>query len=156
MNDYFLTKRNLPDLITELQNELEEKPALKVTVGPTSTGKWGMAKLWRMWMETTGEFMAANGVTMPLMIDKDGVAYKTRPFNKSDAHELFTSMWLGADNNGTRLSWSKAGHDGMRAADSGERFNALQRHELWAIDKGIILFKPREGEYHELAKKQIS
>ena len=110
-------------------------------------------------MTTTAKFMAKSGVVMPLMINAEGLSHGTRPFNKGDAHEMFTSYWLGIDENGARLSWSKTGRkndDGelMRAADRGERFNALRKHELWAIDKGLTLFKPREGEYHKLEQEQ--
>jgi len=154
MNDFFLTTGNMPDLITQIQNELEKESPLKVSIGTAHTGNWGMAKLWRMWMASTAEFMAKNGVTMPLMLTKEGVIHGTRPFNAEDAHELFTHQWLGCDEEGNRLSWSKAGHSGMRAADRGERFNALARHEVWAVDKGLVLFKPREGEYFKLGQEQ--
>lgn len=154
MNDFFLTKGTLPDLIPLLQAELENDSPLKISVGIPHTGKWGLAKLWRMWMGTTAEFMAGNGVTMPLMINAEGKHHGTRKFNEEDAHNLFSHQWLGVGEDGKRLSWSKSGRDGMRAADRGERFNALRRHELWAIDKGIILFKPREGEYHKLEQEQ--
>jgi|AZII01.1.fsa_nt_gi hypothetical protein len=154
MNDFYLTAGTLPDLIPLLQAELEKESPLKVSVGPPHIGKWSMAKLWRMWMTTTAEFMAGNGVTMPMMISADGEYFGTRKFNEEDAHNLFTHQWLGADDDGKRLSWSKSGRDDMRAADRGERFHALRRHEAWAIDKGIILFKPREGEYHRLEQEE--
>jgi hypothetical protein len=154
MNDFYLTAGTLQDLIPLLQAELEKKSPLKVSIGTAHTGKWGMAKLWRMWMTSTAEFMAKNGVTMPLMLRQDGTSFGSRPFNAEDAHELFTHQWLGCDANGVRLSWSKTGHSGMRAADRGERFNALRKHEAWAIEKGLILFKPREGEYHRLEQEE--
>lgn len=136
----------------EIQIELEEYPLLIVNTQQMNTGKWGMAKLWRAWMETTAKFMADNGVSMPLMYDKSGKPYGSRPFNANDAHELFTRQHLGVDERGDRLSWAKNGT--QRKATKGERFNALQRHEAWASERGIILFKPRGSEYDKLEQEQ--
>ena len=61
---------------------------------------------------------------------------------------------FGVDADGTRLSWSKKGRDGMRAATKGERFNALRQHEDWATEKGLQLFNPRGSEYDQLTKEQ--
>jgi hypothetical protein len=154
MDDFRVSIHSLPDLMSKLQTELETNPILVISIQPENTGKWGMARLWRMWMATTAEFMAKNGVTMPLMVNAEGVIYGTRPFNSDDAHELFTSRWLLVDGDGTRLSWSRKGRDGMRPATKGERFNALRQHEDWAADKGVLLFKPRGSEYEQVAKEQ--
>lgn len=152
MKDYPVTKRNLHEFMNEIQSELDEYPALIVSTQQANTGKWGMARLWRAWMQSTADFMANNGVTMPLMFDANGNAYGKRPFNAQDAHELFTRQHLGVDENGERLSWAKNGN--QRKATKGERFNALQRHEAWASERGIILFKPRGSEYDQLEKEQ--
>lgn len=152
MRDYPVTKHNLQDFMLEIQNELEEYPALIISTQQANTGKWGMARLWRAWMQSTADFMANNGITMPLMFDANGKAYGKRPFNAQDAHELFTRQHLGVDENGERLSWAKNGN--QRKATKGERFNALQRHEAWASERGIILFKPRGSEYDQLEKEQ--
>ena len=154
IKDYQLTSYNLHELFTEIQKHLEHQPFLLVNVQNPKIGKWGMAKLWRSWMGTTAEFMAANGAKMPLMIKADGSWYGERAFSANDAHELFTSQWLGLDADGTRLSWAKSPHSGMRTATRGERFNALRRHEEWALNKGIKLWIPRESEYSELQKQQ--
>jgi hypothetical protein len=103
-------------------------------------------------MATTADFMAKNGVTMPLMVNSDGVTYSNRPFNADDAHELFTRQHLGVDDNGVRLSWAKSGE--QRKATKGERFDALRKHEAWASERGIILFKPRDSEYSKLTEQQ--
>ncbi len=154
MDDFRLSVHSLPQCISQLQTALETDPILVISIQPENTGKWGMAKLWRMWMASTAEFMAKNGVTMPLMVNAEGVIYGTRQFKSDDAHELFTARWLGVDADGTRLSWARKGHDGMRAATKGERFNALRLHEDWATDKGVLLFKPRGSEYEQVAKEQ--
>lgn len=150
MKDYQVTRFNLQQLMAELDAELDDTAILLVTTQEPSIGKWTMTKLWRMWMASTAEFMAGNGVTMPLMIAEDGKHFGTRPFNQDDAHELFGNKWLGTDADGTRLSWSRAGRDGMRPATKGERYHAMQQHEAWASDRGITLFKPRGSEYNEV------
>lgn len=152
MKDYPVTKHNLHEFMNEIQSELDEYPALIVSTQQANTGKWGMARLWRAWMQSTADFMANNGVTMPLMFNRNGEPYGKRPFNAQDAHELFTRQHLGVDENGERLSWAKNGN--QRKATKGERFNALQRHEAWASERGIILFKPRGSEYDQLEKEQ--
>ena len=156
MKEYQLTRHNLAQIIPLLEAELEEFPVLLVSTQSPVVGKWGMAKLWRAWMATTAQFMAANGVTMPLMVSVDGADYGTRPFGPEDAHQLFTCQWLGVDQDGTRLSWAKAGHDDMRAATKGERFMAMMKHENWAVERGINIFKPRDSEYQQLQDEQNS
>ena len=156
VKDYQLTKHNLPEILSLLEGELSETQTLLVSTQDPHTGKWGMARLWRAWMSTTARWMAAQGATMPLAITSDGTNYGTRPFGPEDAHQLFTCQWLGVDMDGERLSWSKSGHDDMRAATKGERFIALQRHENWAVERGINLFRPRDSEYQKLHDEQNS
>jgi hypothetical protein len=152
MKDYQVSPHNLQQFMEELQGEINEHKLIIVSSQPAGVGKWGMARLWRGWMATTAKFMAGNGVKMPLMINKDGQWYGSRPFNSEDAHELFTRQHLGVDENGVRLSWAKSGD--QRKATKGERFDALRKHEEWASIKGITLFKPRDSEYQELIDRQ--
>lgn len=154
MKDFALTKGSFEGFFNEIQNELEVTPLLVVTTQSGETGKWGMARLWRSWMGSTAKFMAANGITMPLMIGADGQHFGKREFNAEDAHEAFTSRCLGVDANGARLSWSKKGRDGMRPATKGERFNALRKHEIWCVERGIAIINPRDSEYSQLAEEQ--
>ena len=153
-----VTNDNLESFFEDFAKELDEHKVLIVSYQQASTGKWGMSRLWRAWMSTTAEFMAKNGVTMPLMINSEGVVYSSRPFNGGDAHELFTRQHLGVDENNRRLSWAKKikkENEGKeRVATKGERFNALRKHEEWSSERGIILFKPRIGEYNDLIKQQ--
>lgn len=154
MDDYQLTQHNLHHFWDLIQKELDEKPVLIITAKEAGTGKWGLAKMWRAWMNDTAKFMAGNGVTMPLMIAKDGTYHGERPFNSEDAHELFTSKWLGTDSQGLRLSWSRKPHDGMRVAQRGERYNALRQHEEWCIMKGISLYNPIGSEFRQIGDEQ--
>lgn len=154
MKDVQVTNQNLEQFFEDFIIELDEHKVLIVSYQQAGTGKWTMARLWRAWMSTTAEFMAKNGVTMPLMVNNDGVTYSSRPFNADDAHELFTRQHLGVDEKGVRLSWAKSGD--QRKATKGERFNALRLHEEWCSNKGVSLLKPRSGEYKELIDKQDS
>jgi len=154
VKDYQLDKDNVSNFLSSIQDELELNSKLLVSTQQIKSGKWGMARLWRAWMDTTGKYMAANGCTMPLMVNGNGTTYGSRPFNKDDAHELFTFKWLGCDSSGARLSWSKSGRNDMRSATKGERYNALRLHECWATDKGIILYNPRDSEYSNIRDEQ--
>lgn len=154
MKDFQLSKDNFDSLFEELTKELENAPLIVVSSQNAGTGKWGMARLWRAWMSTTADWMAKNGATMPLCLKQDGSHYGKRPFNKNDAHDLFTAQWMLVDADGTRLSWAKKSHDGMRAATKGERFLAMWKHEQYAIDRGILLFKPKDSEYSKLEEEQ--
>ena len=154
MKDVTVTHENLEEFFEAFATALDEHKVLNASYQPVGTGKWTMARLWRGWMATTADYMAKNGVTMPLMVNADGVTYSSRPFNADDAHELFTRQHLGVDENGVRLSWAKSGE--QRKATKGERFNALREHEEWASTRGISLFKPRTGEYKNLTDEQES
>lgn len=156
MKDYQLTKNNLESFFHDIQAELDGTPVVIVSTQDAGTGKWGMAKLWRSWIGKVADVMAGRGSTMPLVIKANGEHHGSRPFNASDAHELFTASFLGVDGEGYRLSWSKKSHDGMRAATKGERFIALRKLEMFCLEKGIPVFKPRDSEYSKLEEEQES
>ena len=160
MKDVPVNNQTIQDYFEELIKEVDEHGTVMCSSQPATVGKWGLARLWRMWMKPTAELMAARGAKMPLYIKPDGSWYGERPFNKNDAHDLFTSKHLGLDEFGRRLSWAKSikkgDEDKERVATKGERFNALRLHEEWASIKGISLFKPRSGEYQKLIDKQES
>lgn len=155
MKDYQVSSHNLQQFFEELQKEIGENKLIVVTTQQAGTGKWGMARLWRKWMATTADFMSERGVTVDIK-NSDGVIIFSKPFTGEDAHDLFTKHHLGVDENGNRLSWRKSSSksDESRTATKGERFNALRKHESWCIEKGIILFKPRDSEYEKLAQEQ--
>ncbi len=154
MKDYQLTKVGLPKFFEAIESELDADKSLIINSQAANIGKWGLAKLWRMWMTPTAKFMRSQGVTMPLYFKANGDPVGKREFNDNDCHELFTYNWLGVDRDGNRLSWSRSGRDGMRAATKGERFIALQKHDNWAVEKGITLFKPRDSDYKKLEDEQ--
>jgi len=156
VSELVVTAHNLQDAFDEITKELEDNPAIVVKISSAYEGKWGMARLWRSWMATTAQFMAQNGVTQPLYIDSNGKAHGSRPFNKDDAHELFTMRWLGTDEKGNRLSWAKTSKDGRRKADKGERYHALVQHEDWCLNKGVALLKPRDSEYEKIKRETMS
>jgi len=148
--EYQVSKNNFNEFQESIHQELQKEPLLLIETKSPKIGKWSMSRIWFAWMSSTAKFMAENGVTMPLMIKSDGTPHGLRPFNADDAHLLFTCHWLGRDEQGDRLSWSRSGRDGMRAATKGERFNALRKHESYCLERGIELFQPRDSEYKEL------
>jgi len=150
MKDLMVGKHNIDQLILSIGKELESNSVLLVTTQNPHIGKWGMARLWRSWMEPTAAYMRRNKITMPMYVGMKGDQHGEREFNANDAHEAFTVHWLGVDKDGQRLSWSKSGRDDMRAATKGERFMAMLKHEDWAVEKGIVLYKPRDSEYSAL------
>ena len=154
MKDVHLNKYTINDVVDGLIKELEDNPNLIVSTQNAKQAKWGMARLWYMWMKATADHMAKSGVTMPMMVKKDGGNYLTREFDEKDAHQLFTHQYLGCDESGNRLSWSRSGKDGRRAATKGERFIAMLKHEHWCAERGIVLMNPREGEYFKLFEEQ--
>ena len=154
MPDLMVTSGNLDETMAIIQDEIERSHVAMVSVSSGATGKWSMARLWRAWMETTAQWMAANGATMPLGPLESKRQYGSRPFNQDDAHELFTALHGYTDKDGERLSWSRAGRDGMRPATKGERVAMLMRHEAWCSERGIMLINPRDSEYKKLLNEQ--
>ena len=154
---YSISAANLDmRFISKLKADWQKTPLLNVAVSDGSTGKWGMARLWRAWMSSTAKFMAGNGVTMPLAIKSDGGFYGQRAFNEYDAHELFTSQWLGVDSDGARYSWAKKPKNGVAVASKGLRFLAMQKHQNWMTERGITHSVPRDSEFFNLLNKSES
>ena len=124
-------------------------------VEPGFTGTWGMLKLWRVWMKETAEFMKSNGVVMPDYIDGNGKSHGKREFRADDAHELFTARWMGVDNNGRRYSWAlRSKNPDLMPAPKEKRLYAMDKHQDWAIERGLKLFNPEKSELRELTMRQ--
>jgi hypothetical protein len=126
---------------------LESFGAVTVDVvkGKKAKSSQSMKGTWRMWMTETAEFMASQGVTMPLYIRRNGETYGTRAFNPQDAHELFMAQWGGVDASGDRYHQEKVG--------KGEMLHIMDKHLAWSIEKGINLTIPRDGEYMQLKQE---
>ena len=152
MSEFQLTKHNLQQLMDFAQLQLESTDVVKVEFSSASTGKWSLAKLWRVWVGKAADYMASKGQT--ISVYANGKVIQERKFNAHDAHELFTMYCLGCDKDGVRLSWAKKPHDGMQVATQGQRFDALRKLEIWCVEKGIQLLKPRDSEYCTLEKQQ--
>jgi len=127
---------------------------IQVEYKPVSTGSQSMLGTWWMWMGQTAEFMAANGCTMPLIIKPNGEFSGSRPFAKEDAHEYFTEKWLGSDEQGNRLSWSKDKSKPDRTiADEGQRHHALSMHDQYCTERAIKITIPIKSEYREIMER---
>lgn len=155
MEPYHLTKYNIELFVKKLEDELEKEPILMVETKKATVGKWTLARLWRVWMSITTKWFAEQGYGLTIT-NKAGKYGSVIPFNAENIHEQFTIKWLGTDEDGIRLSWSKKDHDGMRAANQGERYHALRCHEEWCLGKGIDLTNPRNSEYRKLQEKERS
>jgi len=126
--------------------------SLQISVTKSNgTGKWGLSRLWRMWVKVASDWMADNGATMPLLIDRQGNFHGSRRFSAQDGHDLFCSYFLGLDEGGRRLSWVRS--EGENVASKAQRYVALQKLEQWCLQKGIKLPQPRESEYFKMKEE---
>ncbi len=152
MQDYRVNSNNLEQFIEHLKADLANGELI-VSTQPQGFGGWDMTKLWRVWMKITFEFLKGQNARMPVDIDEpSGRWVSSRSLTLQDTHELFTLAWLGRDLNGKRLTWSKEDKKGLRSATKGERLFCMQQHEMWALNNGINLFKPRGSELAKLEK----
>lgn len=119
-----------------------------------STGTIPMLRTWRGWMGQTAQHMAAAGCFMPLYIDSQGVARGRRAFNGDDCHDLFTSRWLGVDEQGRRYSWSMSSNPELIVAPKFLRLHAMNLHLEWSTERGIKLTIPRNSEFQKLQEAQ--
>lgn len=134
-------KKLLPGSFVELEYKDRDK------------GSVSMLRTWRGWMRETARHMAHKGCTMPMYYDSQGNPHGSRPFNEYDAHELFTTTYLGCDEEGRRKSWSMSGDPDTVQASKRDRLWAMDRHVEWAAERGIRLTIPQRGEYIEERKK---
>ncbi|WP_311747549.1 hypothetical protein [Proteus columbae] len=104
-----------------------------------------MNKTWRMWMETTGEWLRARGVVIDI---KNGVGeiVLSKPITNEETHEYFVGHWLGRDENGEREKTSKM--------DKARMLYMMEEHEQWCIEKGIPIIIPSNSEYMSLKRNQ--
>lgn len=132
------------DFSEDLRGVIQDIPVI-VEVKRWEANSWPMKKTWRMWMSEIAKHMADAGVTMPLMINKDGKIYGRRPFDEKDAHELFVRQFLGVDENGDRYKTA--------SGDKGKMLNMMDEMISWATERGISLTIPGDGEYMKLKKE---
>lgn len=125
-----------------------------VELADKDPGSINMLRTWRGWMGETAAYMAALGAKINYTNDA-GVVYFTREFNGDDAHDLFTSKYLGTDEEGRRKTWSMSRKDdGAIQASIGDRLWAMDRHLEWCTEKGWKLTIPRNSEYTKLKAEQ--
>jgi hypothetical protein len=127
---------------------------VEVTVADGNPGSWPMLKTWMKWMSETAAHMSAQGCTMPLYIDSKGNHHGKRAFEQRDAHDLFTSLYLGTDEDGRRKTWSLTDKDGEIQASKGDRLHAMDQHVQWCAERGIKLTIPTNSEYRKLQQQQ--
>lgn len=104
-----------------------------------------MNKTWRMWMETTGDWLRARGVVIDIR-NGAGEVVISKPITNEETHEYFVGYWLGRNENGEREKTSRM--------DKVRMLYMMEKHEQWCIEKGIPIIIPRESEYMKLKNKQ--
>lgn len=164
-NEFLLT--NTDDLlaVSSFVNDHfdnEGKP-LKVVITQRNNGTMPMRALWAMWMVDIAKYQARRGATMPILAPKtnsDGsVGWKTigsRPFDEKDAHEAYTKLCLGCDENGVRLSWAVNSdvYEGRKVASISQKLHAMQKFHQFCVENAIPIRIPERSEYQELQSKQ--
>lgn len=142
------SKEQLEVFINWTRNQWNEHKYLKFSkITKSKQRTSSMNALWWIWMTETSKFMADNGVYMPLYHDKTGKPHGKRPFSKEDAHELFVMHHLGQ-------------HEGKREKtfrmDKGTMLLMMEKHQEWAINKGIALTNPDDSEFRKAQDEQNS
>lgn len=142
--------------------ENEGKP-LKVVITQRNNGTMPMRALWAMWMVDIAKYQSDRGATMPILAPEtkqDGsIGWKvigSRPFNETDAHEAYTKLCLGCDENGVRFSWAvnSETYEGRKVADIGRKLHAMQKFHQFCIDNAIPIRIPETSEYQQLQDQQ--
>jgi hypothetical protein len=137
-------------------DQLQLNDEVEVSVADGNPGSWPMLKTWRKWMDETAREMSRRGCTMPLYTDSKGVSHGTRPFKADDAHDLFTSTYLGTDEQGRRKTWSLTDKRDEVQASKGDRLWAMDMHVQWCLERGIKLTIPSNSEYRKLHQQQAA
>ncbi|MBG2983143.1 hypothetical protein I4599_17765, partial [Proteus mirabilis] len=104
-----------------------------------------MNKTWRMWMETTGEWLRARGVVIDIK-NGFGEIVLSKPITNEETHEYFVGHWLGRNENGEREKTSKMDKERM--------LYMMEKHEQWCIEKVIPIIIPSNSEYMNLKRNQ--
>lgn len=151
--DMPITAENLPVMVEQLRLAVAIGHPYNCSITKANVGKWSMSRLWRSWMASVAKYMADNGAVMQLWPGSD----RTRPYNEDDAHAAFTELLLGSDENGNRYSWAKSrrGAKGKPLAPKSKRVYAMQKMEVWMVERGIKYLNPAgDNEYRKLVEAQ--
>jgi hypothetical protein len=158
MKEFILTS---PEGLTSVSGYVcdhfdESNKPLRITATEKNNGTLPMLRVWRMWMSEIAKFQADRGYTMPLFYDSEGNPHGQRRFNGEDAHEAYTHLCLGCDENGIRLSWAVNSdeYEGRRAATIGQKLHAMQKIHQFCIEHAIPITIPDDSEYAELMRQQ--
>ena len=159
MSEFQLNLNNLDEATDWLIELLNDGPYWILEAKNPVIGKWSMSRLFHSWCATAGEWMAKNGSTMPLYMNRQGELKGSRPFNEADAKELFSSTWF-TDEHGIRLSWSKGGQKAkngkkaVRAGNRGERYHCCNMLQQWMIERGIKHLNPKDSDFARAMQEQ--
>ncbi|GAB6263932.1 NinB/YbcN family protein [Photobacterium sp. R1] len=127
----------------------------KVNITRRSNGTLPLLRHWYALMGEIADIYRMNGAEMKFEAANGKVF--SRPFNKDDAHELFTYYLMPIDpQSGKRKSWSRDGRDGMTPASTGERCQALEKLYAYAFERGWKLSRFADSEYEQLQQRQVA
>ena len=134
--------------------DIEEGQTIAMeVVEEKNPGTQTMLNTWMMWMQETAEFMSWQGVKMPMYIRSNGEMVGERKFEQRDAHDLFTSTYLGLDADGLRKTWSRTKSTEEIQASIGDRLHAMDTHMQWATEKGIKLTVKKDSQYMKMKEE---
>ena len=144
-------------------SSVERPRPLRIKITTKNNGTVPMLNLWKMWMVDIAKWQAERGAKIPIQApetQQDGsLGWKVigyRPYDEKDAHEAYTSLLLGCDENGVRYSWAvyTDTYEGRKVASMGQKLHAMQKFHQFCIEHGIPIRIPRESEYQELQDRQ--
>jgi len=142
---------------TQLINRHETGDVIEVDiVKEKQIGSMNMHSLFMIWMRETSAWMAAHGGQLEVTKDGKGTGVFV-PFDENTCRRYFTSFWVGTPSEGSHYSWARskdaAEKEGGVMMDKGQRFHCMEKHEAWAVDRGIKLTVPVKSEYRELMER---
>lgn len=138
----------IPALGRSIDGILDSGGQAKITVTKKSTRTLSMNALWRgKWMYETAEWMNNQGVMIETK-NVHGKVINKRPVTHNDAHEMFVMHWLGSnDDNARELT---------RDMQKGRMLHLMNKHQEWALEKGLMLTYPSDSEFSKLNDQMVS
>ncbi|CAI1768474.1 Uncharacterised protein [Serratia fonticola] len=106
-----------------------------------------MNRTWRMWMETTGDWLRVRGVVVDIK-SRGGTVVLSRPITNEEVHDLMVGRHLGRDEHGERERTSKM--------DKGRMLYLMELHEAWCTEKGVPIVIPNNSEFMQLRQQQVA
>lgn len=138
----------IPALGRAIDGILDSDGQAKITVTKKSTRTLSMNALWRgKWMYETADWMNNQGVMIETK-NVHGKVINKRHVTHNDAHEMFVMHWLGCDDENSR--------ELTRDMQKGRMLYLMNKHQEWALEKGLMLTYPSDSEFSKLNEQTVS